>query len=128
MPVDAFATGAMRALRGRASRCPAACAWPPATTAPAREERPAPTAVDLRLDAVARLGVDRLMAEVAGEGGPAVMLAPPLRLVPRASTGIEEDAEPWRASCGGVGPARLSSTGPRAPGLTPGLDPRPLRA
>ena len=83
--------------------------------APAREERPALTAVDLRLDTVARLGVDRLMAEVAGEGGPAVVLAPPPRPVPRASTGIEGDAEPWRASCGGTGSARPSSTGPRAP-------------
>ena len=95
VPVDAFATGVMRALRDRGLAVPGRVRVATRHDGPrAREERPALTAVDLRLDAVARLGVDRLMAEVAGRGGPAVVPAPPPRLVPRASTGVEEDAGP----------------------------------
>lgn len=85
--VDAFATGVMRALReaGRAvpQQVRVATRYDGLR---AREERPALTATNLHLDAVAGLAIDRLMDLLAGRPAPLRVEGPLPVLVPRGSS------------------------------------------
>lgn len=87
VPVDAFATGAMQALREAGLRVPEDVRVVTRYDGlRAREERPALTALDLRLDEVARLAIDALMARLSGLPTAGAIAAPSPRLVVRAST------------------------------------------
>jgi DNA-binding LacI/PurR family transcriptional regulator len=67
VPLDAFAAGAMAALRERARRVPEdARVVTRYDGLRARTESPPLTAVDLHLDRVARLAIDRLILGIAG--------------------------------------------------------------
>ena len=67
-PVDAFATGAMRALRDEGRAVPGDVRVVTRYDGlRAREERPALTAVDLHLDQVAALATRSLMDLIAGK-------------------------------------------------------------
>ena len=86
-PVDAFASGALRAAQAAGRRVPEDLAIATRYDGPrAREARPPLTAVDLRLARVARLAIDRLILEIAGASGPSRVAGPGARLVARAST------------------------------------------
>lgn len=87
VPVDAFATGAMRALREAGRAVPAQVRV--ATRYDglrAREERPALTASNLQLDRIAALAIERLMQLVGGIDAPLCVAGPVPVLVQRAST------------------------------------------
>ena len=87
VPVDAFATGVMRALREAGRSVPqdvrVATRYDGLR---AREERPALTATNLHLDAVAGLAIARLMDLVAGHAAPLRVEGPMPVLVPRGSS------------------------------------------
>ncbi|QUS35711.1 LacI family DNA-binding transcriptional regulator [Falsirhodobacter algicola] len=87
VPVDAFATGVMRALRDAGRAVPddvkVATRYDGLR---AREERPAITASNLHLDRIAALAVDRLVQLVAGTAAPLRIDGPLPTLVPRGST------------------------------------------
>ena len=87
-PIDAMATGAMAALRARGLRIPqdvrVATRYDGIR---ARSETPPLTAMDLRLDDVARLATEALLDLLDGSEAEQIIDAPAPRLVPRGSTG-----------------------------------------
>ncbi len=86
-PVDAFASGALQAARREGRRVPEDLRIITRYDgARAREASPQLTALNLKLDRVARLAVDRLIIEIAGGVGPRATPAPAPVLVARGST------------------------------------------
>lgn len=86
-PVDAFAVGALRAAHSAGWRVPQDLRIVTRYDGPRARQAPVPlTAVDLKLDRVARLAIDRLILEIAGATAPVRIAAPPVTLVPRASS------------------------------------------
>lgn len=86
-PVDAFAVGALEALRESGRRVPMEVKV--ATRYDglrARSSTPPLTAVDLHLDQVASLAVELLFEHLRGEGARMVVAGPVPTLVPRASS------------------------------------------
>lgn len=88
VPVDTFATGVMSGLRELGKRVPDDVmvatrydGWR------AKMEKPALTAIDLRLEEIADIATRRLAALISGASNPlSSKQAPPIRLIPRAST------------------------------------------
>lgn len=88
-PVDAFASGALQAVRLAGRRVPEDIrVITRYDGARAREANPQLTALNLKLDRVARLAIDRLIIEIAGGVGPATTPAPSPALIVRPSTVI----------------------------------------
>lgn len=86
-PVDAFASGALQAVQRAGLRVPEDLRIITRYDGVrAREANPQLTALNLKLDRVARLAIDRLIIEIAGGIGPSTTLAPPPVLIRRGST------------------------------------------
>lgn len=86
-PVDAFASGALQAIRHVGRRVPRDIrVITRYDGARAREAVPPLTALDLKLDRVARMAINRLIIEIAGGTGPVSTPAPLPRLIARLST------------------------------------------